>query len=163
MVAITSHHSNLSRLLIAPQFHRIAGKGKDLSIKLLDGGSGSALGWCKRAVFFSFLGSYIDALIRSTKVEGFVRHHWHHPKGPLQIVPCSSCFGDVYILLGGTFCSSFGKLRGLETNLGRSLCLVLNNQCWKMARTHTCFACETFSGVVSENASLITYPYIVLS
>ena len=98
MVAITSHHSNLSRLLIAPQFHRIAGKGKDLSIKLLDGGSGSALGWCKRAVFFSFLGSYIDALIWSTKVEGFVRHH---PKGPrLQIVACSSCFGDVYFLGG---------------------------------------------------------------
>lgn len=68
MVAITSHHSSLSHLLITSQFHRIAGKGKDLSIKLLDGGSGSALGWCKRAVFFSFLGSYIDALIRSTKV-----------------------------------------------------------------------------------------------
>ena len=159
MVAITSHHSNLSHLLIAPQFHRIAGKGKDLSIKLLDGGSGSALGWCKRAVFFSFLGSDLDALIRSTKVEGFVMHH---PKGPLQIVVCSSCFGDVYFF-GGTFCSSFGKLRGLETNLGRSLCLVLNHLCWKMAGTDACFACETFSGVVSENPSLITYPYIVLS
>lgn len=99
-----------------------------------------------------------DALLRSTKVEGFVRHH---PKG--QIVACSSCFGDVYFFVGGTFCSSFGKLRGLETNFGRSLCLALNNQCWKMARTHTCFACETFSGVVSENPSLITYPYNVLS
>lgn len=117
IVAFTSHHSNLSRLLIAPQFHRIAGKGKDLSIKLLDGGSGSALGWRKRAVFFSFLGSYIDALIRSTKAEGFVRHH---PKGPLQIVACSSCFGDVYIFWGGTFAQVLGKSEDWRRILGEA-------------------------------------------
>lgn len=116
MVAITSHHSNLSRLLIAPQFHRIAGKGKDLSIKLLDGGSGSALGRSKRAVFFSFLGSYIDALIRSTKVEGFVRHH---PKGPLQIVACSSCFGWCIFFWGGHLAQVLGNSEDWRRILGK--------------------------------------------
>ena len=47
-----------------------------------------------------------DALLRSTKVEGFVMHH---PKGPLQIVVCSCCFGDVYILVGGHFAQVLGN------------------------------------------------------
>ena len=69
----------------------------------------------------------------------------------------------MYIFFGGDILLKFWETQRIGDEFWESLCLVLNHLCWKMAGTDACFACETFSGVVSENPSLITYPYIVSS